>query len=124
MKKIEIKGTVAKGFERVIEAYESNFYRDDIYKELGSSLCVYHKGKQVVNIWGGYKDREKTEAWNKDTKIGLYSTTKGITGLCMANLVEKGLVNYSDLVSKHWPEFGQNGKEENYNFSNNVASIW
>ncbi|WP_094766314.1 serine hydrolase domain-containing protein [Aquimarina agarivorans] len=44
--------------------------------------------------------------------MALYSATKGITGLCMAILVEKGLVNYSDLVTKHWPEFGQNGKEE------------
>ncbi|KAA1245622.1 serine hydrolase domain-containing protein [Aquimarina sp. RZ0] len=111
MEKIKISGTVAKGFESVIEAYESNFYRDDIYKELGSSLSVYHKGKQVVDLWAGYKDREKTELWTKDTMIALYSTTKGITGLCMALLVERGLVNYSDLVSKHWPEFGQNGKE-------------
>ncbi len=112
MEKIEIKGTVKKGFENVLEAYESNFYRDDIYKELGSALCVYHKGEQVVNLWAGYKDKDKKQAWEKDTKIALYSATKGITGLCMAILVEKGLVNYSDLVSKHWPEFGQNGKEE------------
>ncbi len=112
MEKIEIHGTIAEGFESVKEAYESNFYRDDIYKELGSSLCVYHKGKQVVNIWAGYRDKEKKQAWKKDTMIALYSATKGITGLCMALLVERGLINYSDLVSKHWPEFGQNGKEE------------
>ncbi len=111
MNKIKIHGTTAKGFEEVKEAYESNFYRDDIYKELGSSLCVYHKGEMVVDLWAGYKDREQKELWNKNTKIALYSTTKGITGLCMALLVEKGLVQYSDLVSKHWPEFGQNGKQ-------------
>ena len=111
MNKIEIKGTVASGFEKVREAYESNFYRGDIYEELGSSLCVYHKGEQVVNIWGGYKNQDKTQEWTADTTNALYSATKGVTGMCMAILVEKGLLDYSDLVSKHWPEFGQNGKE-------------
>jgi len=37
MEKIEIHGTVAKGFESVKEAYESNFYRNHIYKKLASS---------------------------------------------------------------------------------------
>lgn len=30
----------------------------------------------------------------------------------VALLVDRGLLSYSDLVSKHWPEFGVNGKEE------------
>lgn len=25
--------------------------------------------------------------------------------------MDRGLLNYKDLISKHWPEFGQNGKE-------------
>lgn len=112
MASIEIKGTVATGFEDVKEAYKSNFSRGDIYEELGSSLCVFHKGEKVVDLWAGYKNQEKTEEWTSDTTIALYSATKGITGLCMARLVEQGLLNYSDLVSKHWPEYGQNGKEE------------
>lgn len=29
----------------------------------------------------------------------------------IAALVDKGHLNYNDLVCKHWPEFGQNGKE-------------
>ncbi|WP_375560017.1 serine hydrolase domain-containing protein [Bernardetia sp. OM2101] len=111
MNKIKISGHVVKGFEKVKEAYESNFYRGDIYEELGSSLCVFHQGEQVVNLWAGYQNQEKTKLWEEDTTIALYSATKGITGLCMAVLVEKGLINYSDLVSKHWSEFGQNGKE-------------
>lgn len=27
-------------------------------------------------------------------------------------LVDRGLVQYDDLVTKYWPEFGQNGKEK------------
>ena len=29
----------------------------------------------------------------------------------IAILVDKGLLNYDDLVSRYWPEFGQFGKE-------------
>ncbi|HAS41498.1 MAG TPA: EstA family serine hydrolase [Microscillaceae bacterium] len=109
--KVAVFGTIDPQFESVKEAFESNFYRDDTYQELGSSLCVYYQGKQVINLWAGYRNREKTQPWTEDTTIALYSTTKGITGLCVGVLVDRGLVAYSDLVSKHWPEFGQNGKE-------------
>lgn len=107
----EIFGTVAAGFEGVREAFQRNYHRGDDYEELGSSLCVYHRGERVVDIWAGHKDREKTTPWTQDTTVALYSTTKGITGICMAVLVDRGLVSYSDLVSKHWPEFGQGGKQ-------------
>ena len=31
--------------------------------------------------------------------------------LVVAMLVDRGLLSYDDLVTKHWPEFGKNGKE-------------
>ena len=34
-----------------------------------------------------------------------------LSGLCIALLVDRGYLNYDDPVSKYWPEFGQNGKE-------------
>ncbi len=111
MDKTHISGTVAAGFEGVRDAFQSNYHRGDVYEELGSSLCVFHRGERVVDIWAGHRNRDKTEDWSQDTTIALYSTTKGITGICMAVLVDRGLVAYSDLVSKHWPEFAQNGKE-------------
>jgi len=109
--KIVVSGTVTPGFEAVKEAYEANFYRNDIYRELGSALCVYHKGQQVINLWAGYRNQEKTQPWTEDTLNAFYSTGKGVTALCLGVLVDRGLLDYNDLVSKHWPEFGQNGKE-------------
>ncbi|VDK65670.1 unnamed protein product [Gongylonema pulchrum] len=35
-----------------------------------------------------------------------------VCAICFAMLVDRGLVAYEDQVSKHWPEFGQNGKED------------
>ncbi|VDK65889.1 unnamed protein product [Gongylonema pulchrum] len=42
----------------------------------------------------------------------LFSSTKSVCAICFAMLVDRGLVAYEDLVTKHWPEFGQNGKED------------
>ena len=106
-----VSGHVSPGFEGVAEVYKANFNRGDIYEELGSSLCVYHKGDRVVDLWAGYRDREKTTPWTADTTICVYSTTKALAALCVALLVDRKLVAYSDLAARYWPEFGQQGKE-------------
>ncbi|VDK72591.1 unnamed protein product [Anisakis simplex] len=36
---------------------------------------------------------------------------QSVCAICFALLVDRGLVKYEDLVTKYWPEFGQNGKE-------------
>ena len=41
----------------------------------------------------------------------IYSSGKSITAIVVAQYVEKNLLNYSEKVSKYWPEFGQNDKE-------------
>ena len=41
----------------------------------------------------------------------IYSAGKSIESIAMAILYGKGLFKYEDNISKHWPEFAQNGKE-------------
>lgn len=77
----------------------------------GASLCVYHKGVKVVDIWGGTKDRDGNP-WQEDTVVFSASTTKGVTSTLMHILVDQGLADYDDPIAKYWPEFGQNGKDK------------
>ena len=35
--------------------------------------------------------------------------SKSLTAICIAMLVEKGLLRYHEKISSHWPEFGQQG---------------
>ena len=65
----------------------------------------------VVNLWGGYKDREN-RPWSKDTLINVFSTTKAITATCFLQLVERGKVDLGALVGDYWPEYACNGKEK------------
>ena len=80
--------------------------------DTGASVAVEHQGEMVVNLWGGYKDREKTDPWSKDTLINVFSTTKAITATCFLQLVERGKVDLGALVGDYWPEYACNGKEK------------
>ncbi|XP_072027157.1 beta-lactamase domain-containing protein 2-like [Amphiura filiformis] len=109
---IIIDGTVQPGFEEVLEAFRSTFESGDVEpRESGSAFAAYYKGKQVVNIWGGYADYESSQPWRHDTMTVVYSATKGMAALCMAMLADRGHLDYDQKVVHYWPEFGQNGKE-------------
>jgi CubicO group peptidase (beta-lactamase class C family) len=75
----------------------------------GAAVCVYHRGRCVVDLWGGVRDRDG-RAWQSDTMAPSYSTTKGVASTLIHILVDRGVLDYEDRVAKHWPEFAQNGK--------------
>ena len=62
--------------------------------DTGASVAVEHQGEMVVNLWGGYKDRGKTDPWSNDTLTNVFSTTKAITAV-IAFVVENTLVRVS-----------------------------
>uniref|UniRef100_A0A914W077 Beta-lactamase-related domain-containing protein n=1 Tax=Plectus sambesii TaxID=2011161 RepID=A0A914W077_9BILA len=104
-----VAGTVDPGFEKVKEVFEKNF--QDGWESQGAAFAAYWKGKKIIDIWGGFADRECARPWEEDTMMLAFSTTKAVCAICFAMLVEKGLVSYDDLVIKYWPEYGQNAKE-------------
>lgn len=73
---ININGESDDRFESVRNAFEPNF--EDL-GEVGAALCVYHNGRPVVDLWGGFRDAAKTEPWEQDTLACVYSVSKGIT---------------------------------------------
>ena len=42
----------------------------------------------------------------------VFSSGKSVGAFVVALMVERGLLNYEDKVAKHWPEFGQKGKQD------------
>ena len=80
-------------------------------EELGASIVLNIDGKNVVDIWGGYFDEAKTQPWTKDTITNVWSSTKTISALAVLILVDRGVLDPYAKVSKYWPEFAQNGKE-------------
>ena len=79
--------------------------------ELGGSIAVEVQGKKVIDLWGGHLDHSKSKAWEENTLVNVFSTTKGIAAICLLQLIEKGLLDIEKPVCEYWPEFSVNGKE-------------
>jgi len=77
----------------------------------GAAVCVYHRGRCVVDLWGGVSDRAGTQ-WQQDTMAPSFSTTKGVASTLVHIMVDRGLLDYDARIATYWPEFGQLGKED------------
>ena len=59
--------------------FRENFESEEFEpRESGSAFAAYYKGKQVVNIWGGYADYEAHQQWRQDSMPIVFSATKGM----------------------------------------------
>ena len=100
---------VAPGWEPVRDAFVRGF---DNGEEHGAQVAVYHRGSCVVDLVGGWQDKDHTIPYGEDALQVVFSTTKGITSIAVAMCVEQGLLDYSEKVAAYWPEFAANGKAD------------
>jgi CubicO group peptidase (beta-lactamase class C family) len=104
----EIQGEYDERFAAVAETLSANL---DEGVDIGASVAVVLDGEPVVDIWGGYKDPDATEPWERDTIVNVFSTTKTMTALCALILADRGELDLHAPVARYWPEFSQAGKE-------------
>ncbi|WP_314620265.1 serine hydrolase domain-containing protein [Streptomyces stackebrandtii] len=103
MSDVRVHGTVEPGFESVREVFAeiaANEARDG-----GAQLAVHHRGRLVVDLWGG-------DGVDGDSLLGLYSSSKGAMALITALLVQEGTLDLDREVASWWPEFAAEGKGE------------
>jgi len=103
-----VQGRLSPAFEGVKDALVRQFHEG---RQVGASLYVLHQGKPVVDLWGGYANRAQKTPWNEDTRVVLFSVTKGFVAMAFLLLHERGLLDWEAPVAKYWPEFGCRGKE-------------
>ncbi|MGO9273315.1 MAG: serine hydrolase domain-containing protein [Terriglobia bacterium] len=103
-----VHGTVAPGFERVEAQFRENFAKRG---GLGAACAIYHQGKKVVDLWGGYRDYKTRAPWGEDTLILVFSATKGLAAMTLAVAHSRGLLDYDERVAAYWPEFAAEGKQ-------------
>jgi CubicO group peptidase (beta-lactamase class C family) len=89
-------------------AFAANF---DERGEVGAALCIYLDGVPVVDVWGGVADERTGRPWDRDTIVGVFSSTKGVTAVGANLAIERGLLDPAAPVAAYWPEFAANGKE-------------
>tara|TARA_B100000035_G_scaffold63065_1_gene51117 strand:- start:7727 stop:8851 length:1125 start_codon:yes stop_codon:yes gene_type:complete len=105
----EIRGFCHNNFQNVAEVFSTNLNSDE---EVGASFTVIQNSEILVDIHGGFKDKEETDPWNADTLVGVHSTGKGIVSMIIALLIDQNILSLDENVSTYWPEFKGDGKEE------------
>ena len=103
-----VQGHASPGFEGVREAFSENFARRH---ELGAACCAYLRGRKVVDLWGGIRNKDTGEPWQEHTMVLVWSATKGLSAMTLALAHSRGWLDYEAPVSLYWPEFAQHGKE-------------
>lgn len=103
-----VQGTTSPRFDAVRDAFESCF---DDGLEHGAAVAVLLDGRPVVDLWGGHRDLARTQPWQRDTLVNVWSVSKGMAALAVAMLVERGKLDYTAPIARYWPEFAANGKQ-------------
>lgn len=107
-----VQGFCAPAFRPVFDAFVENFRTRG---EIGASLALTHHGQPVLEAWGGFADALSvvpSTPWQRNTVSLVFSCTKGATALCAHLLAARGLLDLDARVSRYWPEFAANGKQD------------
>jgi CubicO group peptidase (beta-lactamase class C family) len=94
-------GTVSRGFEAVKHQLDAYLLADPTYS---AQLAVYYKGELIVDLVGGAD-------LDSDTVTGVFSASKGVAAIVIAQLIEQGLLVLDAPVADYWPEFAARGKQ-------------
>jgi CubicO group peptidase (beta-lactamase class C family) len=104
----EVQGEYEDRFAGVAETLAGNV---DAGLDIGASVAVVIDGEPVVDIWCGHKDPARTQPWERDTIVNVFSTTKTMTALCALILADRAELDLHAPVARYWPEFAAAGKE-------------
>lgn len=94
--------------DRITTLFAENFSH---YGELGASVSVWHDGREIVSLAGGFKDRPQELPWTAETMVLFWSATKGLAAACLLHACQEYGHALTTPVAAVWPEFAQAGKE-------------
>lgn len=95
---VQIKGNCHEDFQEVAEIIAQNF---DQYEEIGSSVCVVVDGETTVDLWAGYKNKERKDEWAENTLSVAFSSTKAALALCAHLLIDRGELDTKEKVRSY-----------------------
>ena len=104
---VEVQGSCLERFGKVKELLQGFLATGEEY---GACITVNINGENVVDLWGGFANPE--QPWQQDTITAVFSCTKTVTALAALLLIDRNLLDVDSNVSKYWPEFAANGKQD------------
>ena len=93
------RGGFADGYEAVARCFAAQLASGE---QIGAGFTVYRRGECVVDLWGGLADVEAGRPWERDTRIVLFSVTKGLAAMALHMLADRGLLDRDARVTDYW----------------------
>ena len=71
----------------------------------GAAFAAWCEGRQVVDLWGGYADRDRRRPWDARSVVQPYSVSNRFAAVCALRLAEAGRLDLDAPVQLYWPGF-------------------
>ncbi len=89
-------------------AFAENFSGEE---ELGASVAIWNNGQEVLSLGRGFQNREKTIPWTSQSRVLIWSATKGLTSGCLLHACRQHRISITETVKRFWPEYARAGKD-------------
>ena len=103
-----INGYCEEKYNPVKKIFEDYFLKN---QEIGASFAVYKEGKPLIDLWGGFQNKENKK-WEENTIVNVFSTTKGIYEIIVSVLIDQNIIDLEKPVSYYWDAFKESNKRE------------
>ena len=103
-----ISGYCEEKYTPVKKIFEDYFLKQE---EIGASFAIYKEGKSLIDLYGGFKNKNK-EKWEENTIVNVFSATKGIYEIIVSILINENILDLEKPVSYYWDAFKQSNKRE------------
>ena len=103
-----INGYCEEKYSSVKKIFESYFIKQE---EIGASFAIYKEGKPLIDLYGGFKNKNNKN-WEEKTIVNVFSATKGIYEIIVSILIDQNILDLEKSVSYYWDAFKQSNKRE------------
>jgi CubicO group peptidase (beta-lactamase class C family) len=103
-----VNGYCEEKYNSVKKIFESYFLKQE---EIGASFAIYKEGKPLIDLHGGFKDKNNKN-WEEKTIVNVFSATKGIYEIIVSILIDQNILDLEKPVSYYWNAFKQTNKRE------------
>jgi CubicO group peptidase (beta-lactamase class C family) len=97
---MDVQGRVAPGFEPVRAAFAEVVANSP---GTGAATAMWHDGREVFDLWGGWADAGRTRPWQRDSIVMPYSVGKAFAAVSALLLVQSGALDLDAPVQRYWP---------------------
>jgi hypothetical protein len=106
----QVQGFVAPGYESVAKMFESLVRAG---WEDNAQVCAYVDGHLAVDLCGVFdRHQNDSKGYNHGSIQNCFSTTKAVTSIVMAMLVDRGHLTYDTTIASVWPAFAEHDKDD------------